>query len=55
MGVISKEQLLTLIKNNELVITPILSEKETFDNVSLNVRLSNQFIIMKSNHSLVLM
>lgn len=47
MSVISKEQLIALVKNKELIITPILSVEETFDNVSLNVRLSNQFIIMK--------
>ncbi len=47
MSVISKEKLIELVRNKELVITPILSQEETFDHVSLNVRLSNQFIIMK--------
>ncbi|MFY4862818.1 dCTP deaminase [Aliarcobacter butzleri] len=47
MSVISKDKLIDLIKSKKLVITPILSKDETFDNVSLNVRLSNQFIIMK--------
>jgi dCTP deaminase len=47
MSVLSKNGLIELVKRKELVITPILSEEETFDNVSLNVRLSNEFIIMK--------
>ena len=47
MSVLSKDGLIELVKRKELVITPILSEEETFDNVSLNVRLSNEFIIMK--------
>lgn len=47
MSVLSKNELIDLVRTKKLVITPILSKEETFDNVSLNVRLSNQFIIMK--------
>lgn len=47
MSVLSKDELINLVRTKKLVITPILSKEETFDNVSLNVRLSNQFIIMK--------
>lgn len=47
MSALSKTEIINEIKKNSLVITPIFDEEETFDNVSVNVRLGNEFIIMK--------
>ena len=47
MSVLSKQEIMDEIINNNLAITPIFDQQETFDNVSVNVRLGNEFIIMK--------
>lgn len=47
MSTLSKTELLEKIKDKKLTITPLLNQDETFDDISVNVRLSNEFIIMK--------
>lgn len=47
MSTLSKNELIEYIENKKLSITPIIDQDETFDDVSVNVRLSNEFIIMK--------
>lgn len=47
MSVLTKKEIFKLVKDGKMCITPILNQKESFDNISLNVRLSNQFIRIK--------
>jgi dCTP deaminase len=47
MSTLSKKEILEMIEKRKLSITPILDHDETFDDVSVNVRLGNEFIIMK--------
>ena len=47
MSVLTKTEIIEKINSNELYITPILDQSDTFDSTSINVRLGNEFIIMK--------
>lgn len=47
MSVLTKIEILDRISQNNLCITPILDKNDTFDSTSVNVRLGNEFIIMK--------
>lgn len=47
MSTLSKKEIIDMIEKKYLSITPILDYDETFDDVSVNVRLGNEFIIMK--------
>lgn len=47
MSVLTKTEIIDRISKSNLCITPILDPNDTFDSTSINVRLGNEFIIMK--------
>ncbi len=47
MSVIGKESLLKMLKEKKLIVSPMLNYNEQIDNGTINIRLSNKFIVMK--------
>jgi len=46
-GALTRNELIELIKSNDLVITPLLNPKKQVGNSSVDVRLGTEFIVMK--------
>jgi dCTP deaminase len=47
MPVIGKESLIGLLKEKIIIVSPMLNYEEQVDNGTINIRLSNKFIVMK--------